>query len=97
MHVGPFGQPFLEAFSLVAMAPLLRGLGLRRGLYVEALERDCSGPPETSVIRVSPVIRKELLSGIVGDVRRARQTAEGTGAKGTPGRNRGRGEKGGFL
>lgn len=52
--------------------------GPEEGLYVETLERDCSGPSsEASVIRVSPVIREKLLSRVMGDVRRARQMTEG--------------------
>lgn len=45
--------PLVQLSSLVAMAPLLRGLGLM-GTGVESLKRGCSGPiPGPSVIRVS--------------------------------------------
>jgi hypothetical protein len=61
------------------MAPLSEKPGPEGGLYAKSLERDRSSPnPEASVIRVSPVIRKELLFGVMGDVRRARQMTEGT-------------------
>lgn len=77
--MGPLGQLFPEASSLVAMAPLLRGLGLMGSCAWCPWRRGCSGPsPKAAVNRVSSFRRKMLLSGAEGALKRTRQMAEGT-------------------